>query len=130
MRDRGLIVIGLAFFLILITLPLWYNRAAGTIARAPELALPTGEKNCVAPVEYMRTSHMKLLTDWRDQVVREDARTFRAFDGRTYTKSLTGTCLKCHDDKEKFCDRCHTYAGVTVVCWDCHIDPKSARRID
>jgi hypothetical protein len=36
--------------------------------------------------------------------------------------------MKCHDNKEEFCDKCHLYAGVTPYCWDCHIDPKLARR--
>ncbi len=127
MRDRGFILGGLGLFLILVTLPVWYNLATETASRAPELARPAGEKNCVAPVAYMRTSHMELLIAWRDQVVRQHARNFTAFDGRTYTMSLTQTCLKCHTNRAEFCDRCHGYAGVAPVCWDCHIDPKLVR---
>ncbi len=42
---------------------------------------------------------------------------------------LTGTCLTgCHTNKADFCDRCHNYAGVSVYCWECHVDPKLARR--
>lgn len=129
MRDRGIIVGGLALFLVLITFPMWYNLATGTTSRAPELKRPVEEKNCVAPVEYMRTSHMELLTTWRDQVVRQNVRTFKAFDGTTYTMGLTQTCMKCHTSKADFCDRCHGYAGVTPYCWDCHIDPKLAQKV-
>jgi hypothetical protein len=129
MRDRGVIIGGLTLFLVLVTFPVWYNRAAGTTSRAPELKRPVEEKNCVAPVAYMRTSHMELLTTWRDQVVRQQVRTFTAFDGRSYTMALTQTCLKCHASKADFCDRCHDYAGVAPYCWDCHIDPKLAQGV-
>jgi hypothetical protein len=71
---------------------------------------------------------MDLLMDWRDEVVRRGNRNFVAFNGRTYTISLTGTCMGCHSSKANFCDRCHDYAGVKPYCWDCHIDPKLIRR--
>jgi hypothetical protein len=125
MRDRGLILGGLTLFVGLMTSPMWFNLAAGTSPKGPEPKLPTQEKHCVAPVEYMRTSHMNLLASWREEVVRGSGRTFVAFDGTTYTMSLTQTCLKCHGSKADFCDRCHEYAGVTPYCWDCHIDPKA-----
>jgi len=128
MRDRGIILGGLVIFLCLITFPVWYNVAAGTTSKAPDLKLPAQEKNCVAPVEYMRKSHMDLLMDWREQAVRQNIRTFKAFDGKTYTIDLTQTCLKCHASKADFCDRCHDYAGVKAYCWDCHIDPKQVQR--
>jgi hypothetical protein len=129
MHDRSLIIGGLTLFLVLITFPVWYNLAAGTTSKAPDLKRPVAEKNCVASVAYMRTSHMELLTAWRDQVVRQNIRTFKASDGTTYTMSLTQTCMKCHTSKADFCDRCHQYAGVAPYCWDCHIDPKLAQRV-
>jgi hypothetical protein len=130
MRDRAIITGGLALFLVLITFPVWYNFAAGTTSRAPDLKRPVEGKSCVAPVAYMRTSHMELLTDWRDQVVRQHVRTFKASDGTTYAMSLTQTCMKCHTSKADFCDRCHQYAGVAPYCWDCHIDPKLVRKVE
>jgi hypothetical protein len=128
MRDRGLIIGGLTLFLALITFPFWYNLAAATTSKGPEPVLPTTEKNCVAPVEYMRTSHMDLLVTWREQVVRDNVRSYQAFDGKTYNMSLTKTCMQCHTSKADFCDRCHNYAGVTPNCWECHIDPKLTGR--
>ena len=128
MRDRGIIIGGLILFLGLITFPVWYNAAAGTTSKGPEPKLPTEEKNCVAPVDYMRSSNMDVLVNWRDEVVRQNVRQFVAFDGKTYTKGLTQTCMKCHASKADFCDRCHTYAGVQPPCWDCHIDPKLIQR--
>ena len=128
MRDRGKILGGLLVFLGMITFPVWYNLAAGTTSKAPDLKMPVQEKNCVAPVEYMRTSHMDLLMAWRDQVVRQNVRTFKAFDGKTYTMGLTQTCMKCHTSRADFCDRCHDYAGVKPYCCDFHIDPKLGQR--
>lgn len=128
MRDKGLIYAGLVGFLVLVTFPIWYNVAGGTTSTGPEHKLPVEEKVCVAPVDYMRTSHMDLLINWRDDVVRRNIRNFVAFDGRTHTMSLTGTCLGCHTSKADFCDRCHNYAGVNPPCWDCHIDPSEVRK--
>ena len=127
MRERGLILTGLLFLLLLLTFPAWYNRAAGTSSRPPELKLPVNEKHCVAPVEYMRTRHMDLLIAWREQVVREGERVFTAFDGKRYQISLTKTCMSCHTSKADFCDKCHNYTGVKPICWDCHVDPALVR---
>jgi len=125
MRDRSLIYAGLLVFLGLITLPFTYNLARGKTSQAPELELPENEKQCVAPLDYMKSSHMQLLLEWREDMVRRDIHAYTAFDGRTYNVALTGTCLQqCHTDKADFCDRCHTYVGVQgPYCMDCHIDP-------
>ncbi len=122
MHDRGLIFGALAVFVGLVTSPIWIDVAGGTRPAPPELKRPVGEKHCVAPVEYMRTSHMELLTAWREEVVRSGERKFVSYDGRTYDKSLTQTCLQCHGAKADFCDRCHDYAGVKPYCWECHTD--------
>lgn len=129
MRDRVWITLGLVVFLVGITYPIWFNNAAGVRAEAPVLRRPVKGPNCVAPLEYMRASHMELLKAWRDEVVRQGNRRFVAFDGRTYTMSLSKTCLDCHDNRAEFCDRCHSYAGVSPYCWDCHVDPRQARTV-
>jgi hypothetical protein len=123
MRDRALILGGLAVFLAAATWPTW-RALASTPAPPPELARPVGSARCVAPTAYMRASHMTLLAEWRDRVVRDGIRTYVGDDGRTVTMSLTDTCLgACHTDKAKFCDRCHDYARVSPTCWDCHLAP-------
>ena len=87
--------------------------------------MPAREKQCVAPAAYMKSSHMRLLMDWREGVVRGSTRDFTAFDGRHYTMSLTSTCLKqCHAGKGDFCDRCHNYAALSLTCWNCHVESK------
>jgi len=128
MPDRVWILGGLAVLLGLLTFPIWYNVAANTLSKAPELEMPANEKSCVAPKEYMRNNHMELLSRWRDDVVRKNIQLYTAFNGKTYRMSLTGTCLGCHASRESFCDRCHNYAAVSLYCWDCHIDPKLVRK--
>jgi len=83
--------------------------------------LPVDQKTCVEATPYMRTHHVELLTAWRDAVVREGNRVYRAQNGKEYRISLTGTCLGCHRKKADFCDRCHTYMKVNPRCWDCHV---------
>ncbi len=131
MRDRGVILAGMAVFLGVATLPIWHNLARGKDPAMPQLKLPAQEKECVAPVPYMKTSHMKLLNAWRDQAIRSGIRTYTSYNGRTFKISLTATCLEqCHEDKAAFCDRCHSYSGVrTPYCWDCHVDTLRARQI-
>lgn len=128
MRDRYAIMAALVVFVGLVTSPFWYARVSGAPSKAPEIKLPAGETACVMDVEYMRSSHMDLLMTWRDDVVRRQDRVFTSPAGVTHTKSLTATCLKCHDNKAEFCDRCHDYAGVAPYCWDCHVDPATLRR--
>ena len=128
MRDKVWIITGLLLFLGLITYPVWHSVSAHTTSKGPDLVLPAREKECIAPLSYMRTSHMKLLLAWRDEVVRQGHHTYTAVDGKVYNMSLSGTCLRCHNKKD-FCDRCHSYAGVsTPYCWNCHVDPALAER--
>jgi hypothetical protein len=121
MYDGGKIVAGLVVFVVLATTPAWYNAASGQADKPLELAKVVGQTRCIEPVETMRAAHMDLLRRWREDVVRGDAREYVASDGRTWTKSLSGTCLKCHGKKTEFCDRCHAYTGVPEPnCWKCH----------
>ncbi|MEW5767076.1 MAG: sulfate reduction electron transfer complex DsrMKJOP subunit DsrJ [bacterium] len=128
MYDKGKIIAGLIIFMALATFPFFYNK--GKAASAPEPSLDTpviqqmSEKQCVKSAEFMRANHMKLLNEWRDSAVRDGQREYGLIDGIKYDKSLQKTCMHCHSNKKSFCDRCHTYANVSVYCWDCHIEPK------
>ena len=124
MYNAGKIIIGLLIFIAVISFPFWYDAADGTTAAAPKLEIITTATQCVAPTDYMRSSHMNLLDEWRDEVVRGGARYMDAPDGKRYEMSLTNTCLDCHSNKAEFCDRCHNYLGVEPYCWDCHIVPE------
>jgi len=122
--DGNKIIPGLIIFLGLLFSPVLYNFVTGQGTATPNLVLGTNEKQCIEPTEYMRTSHMQLLTTWREEVVRDGQRTYTTSDGKTYDMSLTKTCLKCHQDKAQFCDNCHNYAEVAPNCFDCHVAPE------
>ncbi len=128
MYDASKIVAGLAVFAVLATSPLWYNRISAASAEKPVLKPPPNSSTqCVEATDYMRSSHMDLLNQWRDAVVRENRRTYTSqLNGREYEMSLQKTCFDCHSNKSTFCDSCHTYTAVQPYCWDCHVVPEEA----
>jgi len=122
MYNKGLIVPGLVVFVFIATFPFWYNGlSAGTVPK-PELP-PGGEKTCVAPAKVMRSTHMVMLNQWRDEVLRDGLRTAVKVDGKEYRRGLQTACMSCHTNKEKFCDTCHNYTAVQPYCWSCHLTP-------
>lgn len=122
MYDKGKVLAGLAIFVLLMASPIWLNFAIG-VAEPPKPEKPVAEKECIRDAAEMRKNHMQILEDWRHSVVRSEERD-DVYMGKTHKKSLTNTCLRCHSNKEKFCDRCHIYAGVAPYCFTCHVDPK------
>lgn len=98
--------------------PFW-----GSLIAKEELPVPdtsgAGEA-CVEDRTFMRTSHMVLLHQWRDEVVRENKRIYTNSHGKEFNKSLSKTCLGCHKSNEQFCESCHQSAGVKTYCFDCH----------
>ena len=122
MYDGKLIIPGLVVFVALMTFPIWKNM--GNAGPVPKPEKPQGVTKCVESVKYMRTSHMKVLDEWRGEMLREGDRAPIEIDSIKYEKSLMNGCLKCHTDKKKFCDECHTYTSVKPYCWDCHYVPK------
>ena len=128
MYNPGKIVPGILIFLALVTFPFWYGK--GGTAVPPSLPLDTpeiqklGVKKCIEPTPYMRASHMELINGWRDAVVRDGNYLYVNHEGKKFIMSLSQTCLKCHSNKEKFCDACHNYSGVKPNCWGCHVVPK------
>jgi hypothetical protein len=125
MYDKGKIIPGLIIFIILVSFPFWYN--LGKASCKPEVSLDTpvinqmSKKQCIEPREIMKEKHMQILDDWREAVVRYGDREYGVIDGVKYEKSLQRTCMKCHSNKEAFCDRCHNYVDVKPYCWNCHI---------
>ncbi len=128
MYDAGKIIVGLVVFVVLATSPLWFNALTAESPEPPELKLPTnGSTECVEATEYMRPSHMDLLNQWRDDVVRTGQRDYvSSSNGKVFDMSLSRTCMDCHSNKAEFCDACHTYLAVSPYCWDCHVEPKGA----
>ncbi len=128
MYDKSKIIPGLIIFLCLATFPLWYNIVSGKSGYVPKPDIPKDKKECVEPKAYIRVNHKDLLEAWKTSVVRNAESTYVASNGKRYLMSLNRTCMNCHQDKTKFCDQCHNYAGVTNKCWDCHVYPKELQK--
>ncbi|MFO7461381.1 MAG: sulfate reduction electron transfer complex DsrMKJOP subunit DsrJ [Desulfatiglandales bacterium] len=125
MYDGGKIITGLVIGVGLLLFPVFYN--AGKASKAPEPVLTEKAKaaqQCVEAASYMKTDHMKMLDEWRHEVVRNDERYYKSSTGKVHYKGLQTTCMECHSNKTKFCDQCHDYVGVAPYCWECHIEPK------
>jgi [DsrC]-trisulfide reductase subunit J len=128
MYDAPKVIVGILIFLIIVTLPIWYNAACSKCpSEMPEVVILTadepGRDTCVMETGYMKTNHMDVLNVWRNDVIRDGDRIFVAEDGRKFQKSLTNTCMDCHSNKEQFCDQCHTALSVDPYCWTCHLTP-------
>jgi hypothetical protein len=125
MYNKATIIPGLIIFVLILTSPIWFNGLKAGDLPKPEPTVGVG-KQCVLPVQEMRDTHMQLLNQWRDEVLRDDDRSTVVVNGKKYQKGLQMTCMQCHTNKEKFCDTCHEYASVKPYCWDCHLTPKQA----
>jgi hypothetical protein len=130
--NRGIVIAGIAIFVIAVTFPFWYGKGRAVAPPALDLDTPAirglADKRCVEDAAWMRENHMKLLDSWRDKAVREGNRIHTSKDGRTFEIALTGSCLKCHTSKDRFCDRCHDYVGVKPSCFNCHVVPGEVGR--
>jgi len=117
MYDGGRIITGLIIALALFLFPFYWD--AGFASKAPEIELTPKAKEakvCVLEKDFMRTNHMKLLDQWRHQVVRDAERYYTTEDGRVFYKSLQVTCMDCHSNKTKFCDQCHNVPQLYGCC--------------
>jgi len=108
-----------ALGLMVALLPL-AQTSAGDVPK-PVIQKGEGDK-CVEDTDYMRRNHMKVLNHHRDKTVHEGI--------RTKQHSLKG-CIDCHATpnaagqktvlgKDHFCQSCHSYAAVSVDCFQCH----------
>ncbi len=118
MHKKSTIIAGMIIFAGLFTFPFWSNAGKGGLN--VELEYPKDHTECVESEEYMRSHHMKMLHDWRDEVVRGEDHVYKNSKGVEYNKSLTNTCLACHDNPQNFCAKCHQSASVDTYCFDCH----------
>ncbi|WP_210772255.1 sulfate reduction electron transfer complex DsrMKJOP subunit DsrJ [Pseudodesulfovibrio sp. zrk46] len=119
------IIAGLVIFIGLLCAP--FALGTGKTYKQPEVKLPAGEKECIESVEFMREQHMVLLDQWRDWALRDGKRIYTNHNGKEFVISLQNTCMKCHTNKAEFCDKCHTDAGVSPYCWDCHTQPEGLK---
>ena len=143
MQDKGKIITGIVIFLGLMTFPFWLNLGKTVNPPVAQAVQQLGEKECIEDVEYMRENHMKLLNDWRTEVVRNGNRIYVASDGQKYEMSLQNTCMECHApgegsdsielsgeelaSKYENSDLDSTRAGADLIdfeltdCYQCHV---------
>jgi hypothetical protein len=130
MHDAGKVIFGLVIFLAIVALPAWQQALTGELGGPPDLKIESKSPVCVAETAFMRSLHMDLLNDWRDEAVRDGDRTYVGLEGVEYEKSIGATCLgSCHTSQEEFCDRCHDYVGAEVYCWGCHAEQKAEAEV-
>ena len=109
----------LAFALVAAGASLAAPEAARSPSRVPLPVIEPGAgERCVEDTAFMRRNHMELLRHQRDRTVHEGIRT---------TKHSLANCVACHAGKKTgrvtgadgFCANCHSYAGVTLDCFEC-----------
>ncbi|MCL5406823.1 MAG: sulfate reduction electron transfer complex DsrMKJOP subunit DsrJ [Deltaproteobacteria bacterium] len=133
--DGKYILIGLLVFVVLATFPVWFNHGKDVPPPVPSLNTPVIDsmmvKHCILPKEQMIMEHMKLLNQWRTEVVRYGKRMYVAPNGEEYEMSLETECFRCHSNRAQFCDRCHNYAGLNYAtipyCFKCHVVPSDQK---
>jgi [DsrC]-trisulfide reductase subunit J len=94
------------------------------VGRTPTPAIPKGKgDHCVRDTDFMRRYHMVMLKHQRDDTVHEGVR------GGDFS---IRACVNCHAvngadgqpvsyaDPRHFCRSCHSYASVSIDCFECH----------
>ncbi len=125
--DLNKVAVGLVIFVVIFTIAFWKNLGKAVPPPKPKLEtpaimkLPEKDRKCVEDLQFMRERHMRLLVDWREQVVRTGDREYINSQGKKFYISLSNTCMECHTNKSQFCDECHNYVAVVPNCWGCHL---------
>ena len=101
--------------------PAFADDAAG---RAPMPNIPKAEgEHCVRDTAFMRRYHMVMLLTQRDDTMHQGLR------GGDFS---IARCVTCHavkgddgepvaySDPRHFCRSCHSYAAVSIDCFECH----------
>lgn len=135
--ESQYVIPGLIVFLAIATFPFWARFVMGGQAAYPYSKESPAGRQCLLEKSQMRSDHMQMLVEWRDEVVRDGDRTPQeTLDGVVVEKSLTNGCMKCHAKEDvtidgveyksvaTYCLDCHDYVGVDAYCWECHVDPK------
>ena len=100
------------------------------MAEVPSPTIPKGNaEQCVRPTDEMRVHHMEYILHQRDLTMHEGIRT-KQFSLKE--------CIHCHTvkddagkavtikDQRHFCNSCHSYAAVTIDCFECHASTPTA----
>ena len=106
--------------------------SATSIADGSKVPPPNGDQ-CVEDTAWMRVKHFETILHQRDETVLRGIRT---------TKHSLKNCIDCHitpnaegnyarysNSEEHFCASCHSFAAVSIDCFQCHADrPEKAVR--
>ena len=120
MRYTRFIVLPLGALLATFTAAM----ADGLLPDIPEAQDRFSEtQGCVEETQDMRVNHMEYILHQRDETVHEGI--------RDKQHSLV-ECINCHvsdaadaprvSSEKHFCNSCHTYAAVSIDCFQCHAD--------
>jgi hypothetical protein len=116
MRINKTVVIVMA---LMILAPIVYSAVSPAFTSPPRPFLEMPDEKyeaCIRDTDYMRLHHMDYLKEVREEYVRHGIRD---------QKGIT-SCRGCHASRERFCDRCHAIAELTIDCFDCHYYPEIA----
>jgi len=104
--------------------------AEESAGRTPVPAIPKGKgDHCVRDTDFMRRYHMTMLKHQRDETVHDGVR------GGDFSIKA---CVTCHAvngadgqpvsyaDPKHFCRSCHSYASVSIDCFECHASKPAA----
>ena len=104
--------------------------ADDSAGRTPMPTIPKGKGDrCVRDTDFMRRYHMTMLKHQRDETVHEGVR------GGDFSIKA---CVTCHAvngadgqpvsyaDPKHFCRSCHSYASVSIDCFECHASKPAA----
>lgn len=109
---------------LLLGLPALLHADDSLLPVVPEAQQRVSEtQGCVEPTEEMRRNHMEYILHQRDETMHRGIRT------RQYSIE---ECINCHvsgepdgpryGNKKHFCSSCHSYAAVSIDCFQCHRD--------
>jgi predicted CXXCH cytochrome family protein len=106
----------------------WAGDAGQASMHVPLPAIESAQGGqCVGDPAFMRRNHMNLLKHQRDETVHGGV--------RKAPYSLKD-CIACHASKTtnsvtasdtNFCKSCHTYAAVSIDCFECHANKPQAK---
>ena len=127
MYNKNAVIAGIVAFLVICSSPFWCGFSSDSYKKPEIVTQKDKNKECVEDVAFMRAEHMQLLNEWRDQALRNGSRVYVNAKGKKFDISLQNTRLKCHNNYEEFCDKCHKTNNVEPYCWTCHILPKGSK---
>jgi len=106
----------------------WAGDAGQASKRTPLPVIESAQGGqCVADPAFMRRNHMNLLKHQRDETVHGGVRK---------APYALKDCISCHASKTtnsvtasdtNFCKSCHTYAAVSIDCFECHANKPQAK---